>query len=1417
MRFRYLLVLHIFIVLLFATGRTAAQLVGTNVFLQGNYLEIGVAANGSFGPASAPAGYHAGPGPNLAMVYDWGHDGWTTGTPAKFGDYVYPGTAFEGWAMQVNGARTDAFYTIGAGTGFWNASPGTSTLTGANASYAAGAGPVVCGTPGAPFVSGVWQGTAGAGGGLAIRQTTSIDQSASWVNVTTVFTNTTGAAMPGLYYWRTCDPDNEQTVSGSFNTINRISYQNDIDHRVLAGSNGGTYSQAYLGLGTKDCRAKVMIYSAWSPYPAETPANNLDLVYAGTASLGTTTYALGPVASGDIAIGLIYNLGTLAAGDSTIISYAYIYSDSLGLDSAFPEPQLVVNCIPVAPSGPAPAATIDTFRPCDFSLTSVPVSIKNATDKCWSWSTWNWAPATGLATTTGVNNVINVAALSGPTTYTITGTDSAANMYSCNHRVMYLTIIPCFSATNNGAICAGDTLKLFAHGDSTGATYVWHGPGIGGPVVGTTQYATVLGTTAASSGTYYVIKTVGGVSDTTSTDVIVHALPVITAGSNSPICSGNTLTLTSTPDSVGETWVWTGPGGYTSALSDPTRPSAPVSYSGVYTVVATLNGCSKKATVTVVIDSTPALPAISSNTPVCSGKTLTLTASDATPGVTYSWAGPGGFASGVQNPTITPVPMSANGIYTVTVTLGVCSNSNTTTVVVNPTPQPVLGSNAPVCSGNSLNLTETDTLTGTTFSWSGPNSFTSVAHNPSINPATTAATGTYSVVVTKNGCPSAVATIFAQVDTTPVAPVVSNNGPICSGDTLRLFASTATAGVTYSWSGPGLTSTVQNPVIPNAPVTAAGTYTVVVGAGTCTVSGTTLVVVKPTPVLPVVGSNSPVCSGNSLDLTASSTAGSSFFWNGPNSFSSVIQNPSINPATTAATGTYSVYAVLNGCISDTATIYAEVDSTPVMPLASSNSPGAPGPTICQGDTLKLFATDLTADVTYSWIGPNSFISSLQNPMILNVTPAASGPYTVIASLGACTSSAIITVTVTPTPPLTAGSNSPVCSGDTLKLTASSGTGAVFSWTGPYVFMSGAQNPTRYPAIKEYGGIYIVTVLLDGCYATVKDTVVVNQTPEPPVMAWLIYCQYYHAWPLQAYGENILWYPSAAGGVGSSIAPVPQTDTVKSTFYYATQTVLGCISRIDSMKVTVNPTPVINALQPVGVCPHDSIRVGASVVSGAATYRWYPDLYLSDTTGDTVVIRPETNQRYFAVAANSYNCKDTAAFDVTVYPNAIFSMPDSVTIYPGESYQIDPQSNCSAFRWTPAGGLTSAYISNPIATPEISTKYVVTGLTEWGCMTKDSIEIYVNKETDIVVPNAFAPGTGGNNEFKLIKRGIAALRNFRIYDRWGIVVFETKDIDKGWDGTYKGTPQPFGVYVYQFEAVTDAGKVITKKGNITLIR
>lgn len=314
-----------------------------------------------------------------------------------------------------------------------------------------------------------------------------------------------------------------------------------------------------------------------------------------------------------------------------------------------------------------------------------------------------------------------------------------------------------------------------------------------------------------------------------------------------------------------------------------------------------------------------------------------------------------------------------------------------------------------------------------------------------------------------------------------------------------------------------------------------------------------------------------------------------------------------------------------------------------------------------------------------------------------------------------------------------------------------------------------------------------------------DTMHINASVQP---AWYTHYSY-------------LWTPATnLDNNTSSTVVYTATDILTHNFLLTVTTPAGCSAK-DSITVTTYPGNFASGPPNMSFCPHDTAVL---LPTGGVAYHWHPSLYLSDSMASQPVIKPITSQTYTVIAISANGCKDTLYFHETVHPSATFFLPDdSVTLYPGESYQIDPQTNCTYFTWFPAAGLNYSQISNPLASPEISMKYIVHAQTEFGCTIKDSIKIYVDPETLLTLPNAFTPGSGPNNEFKIIKQGIATLNYFRIFNRWGNLVFETTDINKGWNGEYKGTIQPFDVYVYEVEAVTSVGKIFKKHGNLTLIK
>jgi gliding motility-associated-like protein len=196
--------------------------------------------------------------------------------------------------------------------------------------------------------------------------------------------------------------------------------------------------------------------------------------------------------------------------------------------------------------------------------------------------------------------------------------------------------------------------------------------------------------------------------------------------------------------------------------------------------------------------------------------------------------------------------------------------------------------------------------------------------------------------------------------------------------------------------------------------------------------------------------------------------------------------------------------------------------------------------------------------------------------------------------------------------------------------------------------------------------------------------------------------------------------------------------------------------------------------------------------------------------------------YEYTAANG--CVDTAYQTVTVVapPNVSAGNDTAVVVnQPLQLHAITSDISSDSFLWSPSLGLNNMNISNPVAilgSSVDSVRYLVKATDTSGCYGEGSVLVKVFKTSpNIFVPNAFTPGTSINNIFRPIPVGISSLQYFRIYNRWGQLVFSTSRMGDGWDGTVGGKPQSMDSYVWIVQGTTYTGTLISRKGTMTLIR
>jgi hypothetical protein len=203
---------------------------------------------------------------------------------------------------------------------------------------------------------------------------------------------------------------------------------------------------------------------------------------------------------------------------------------------------------------------------------------------------------------------------------------------------------------------------------------------------------------------------------------------------------------------------------------------------------------------------------------------------------------------------------------------------------------------------------------GASYLWQGPNGFVSTLQNPAPFPAIPSLSGVYSLVAISGNCTSSVATTAVQVSPRPARPIVNAPRAVCQNGELQITAF-GELGVAYYWSGPGnFTATTQGVTPPVNNLQGTQVYSVVAIANGCTsVPASVSVEVMLAPQDLAVSSNTPVCEGSSLLLTASASGAATYTWQGPGGFTSTLASLQIDNAKATNAGVYTVTAQINGC------------------------------------------------------------------------------------------------------------------------------------------------------------------------------------------------------------------------------------------------------------------------------------------------------------------------------------------------------------------------------------------------------------------------------------------------------------------------------------------------------------------------
>jgi hypothetical protein len=530
----------------------------------------------------------------------------------------------------------------------------------------------------------------------------------------------------------------------------------------------------------------------------------------------------------------------------------------------------------------------------------------------------------------------------------------------------------------------------------TGASYVWESP------TGALLEGAIISAQAqlSDNGLWRVsaISAEGCSSTLNSFPVFVNPRPARPRIFNSgPACVGVPI-FVSTEAEPGQSYVWELPGG---GVSSGSRIEA--AGEGVYTVYAVAEGCSSERASTVVSRlPAPLVPVIFGGGGVCAGSSVSLAVETPQSGAVYEWRGPGGFSQTGSSVTLNGVQSAQSGVYSVRAVRDGCGSdwaSANVEVLSGAVNAALEVSSQRLCEGESLSLQTNAVPAGALFRWFTPGRGTveSDAGRISLPGLKPEDSGEYSVAVVTGACTSVSARVRVEVAARPSLISSSATQEICGGARLQMGVS-ASPGASVHWQGPlGFRFEGAQVQILNAQPLQAGVYSAVAVSQGCSSAVLEIEVrVKPAPVLQRVTSNSPVCSGSQLAVTAQGVGISEVVWETPSGVitgNAILSYPS---ASGAQSGWYSAVAVLEGCSSAKQSVYAEVFAAPSGVSVTSNSP------VCGGGSLILSGVGESIS-GYQWSGPGGFSSTLSSPVISGVSAAQSGVYSLIVWNGICTS------------------------------------------------------------------------------------------------------------------------------------------------------------------------------------------------------------------------------------------------------------------------------------------------------------------------------------------------------------------------------------------------------------------------------
>jgi gliding motility-associated-like protein len=1040
---------------------------------------------------------------------------------------------------------------------------------------------------------------------------------------------------------------------------------------------------------------------------------------------------------------------------------------------------------------------------------------------------WSWNGATVVSGSNGGPYIINWGT-NGTKSISVTVTEGTCTGQA-NSTVTVGSANAAFTLNPSANVCtSGNVTATLSSAVSGTALYTWNFNGAN-VTSGTTGGPYSINWSTAGSKTVTLKVTDNGCSDSTAVPITISN--GATAGiSFSPTsgCVNSPVTISFTGSASGSAiYTWSFNGGTIMSGSNGGPYSIDWNSPGTKTVFVTVTdgGCSAQSSNTITINAASAAFALSPSTSACTGQNVTATLSSAVSGsATYNWNFNG--ANVVSGTTGGPYTINWPSAGPETVSLIVnengCADTVSHTITIGNASTPAFSfSQTSGCVGQLVSITYSGTVSPTaTYTWNfdGGTILSGTGAGPYSISWGAGGTKAIALTVTDGTCTGQTTNNFT-VNSVSAAFGLNPAGPVCTGQNVTATLSAPASGTaTYTWNFNGanvVSGTTGGPYSINWSSAGTQTVSLIVNDNGCADTTANTIVVSSSLSPAFTLSTTSTCSGQNVTVTLSGTASgtASYNWNfnGANITSGSGAGPYSINWTTGGTPNVDLTVTDGGC-TGSASQSVTVNPSPQAITGTNNI-------ICSGGALAL-GSPPAAGSTYHW-SPGAYFndSTFSNPLFHfsnTTTGAVTQTVTLTVDSAGCSTTALQSITVNPPAATTITPAGPTsfCNGgsvilqdldpthrtylwstgettssitvstaNTYSLTATDGNGCEFVST-PSVKVTVYQNPTV--AIASGGQVN------ESCYGMHDGQLTVTATGGSPL--------YQYSW-----GTN----PSQTGPVAGGLAPGSYDVTVidshgcrdTATYHILAANYIGF--KIDSLH---DVSCYQGSDGAVFLSPIGTPVAGSLLWSNGRT-----DTALTGLKGDTLSV----------TFTDASGCIADTTITIAEPPKIKITPTGDLHIAYGESTRLDVSITPTSsyfYTWSPGTSLTCTDCAAPTASPIYTTAYTLSVVDVAGCQATDTITVFVDPAKSFYIPNVFTPNNDGKNDlFMVYTSGSVKFFELTVFNRWGEKVYDSNDIFRGWDGTYKGIQVNPGSYVYQATITFLDGETFHNNGSVTVLR